>query len=53
MAFPITWIAEKLDALPQAIRIFHNTYDYWLMVIILSLCACMPLIKGLRKDEES
>ena len=46
--FPIVWIAEQLDVLPEQIRIFHNSLDYWVMLIILCFLASIPILRGLR-----
>jgi len=46
--FPLVWIAEKLNALPDNIRIFHNSYDYLIMLIVLCFVSSIPVLRGLR-----
>lgn len=56
LVFPVTWITEKLDALPNNIRIFHDQNDYWLMLIILLVVSSIGVwrsaIDDTRKKRE-
>ena len=57
LVFPITWITEKLNALPDNARIFHNQNDYWLMLMILLIVSSIGVwrstMEDYKKEEET
>ena len=49
-AFIITWIAEKVQALPDYLS--FNGYGYYGVLVTLVFLAILPVWKGVDRDEK-
>lgn len=49
-AFILTWVAEKLQALPDYLSFYG--YGYYGVLVTLVFLAILPVWKGVDKDEK-